>query len=337
MLHRRGSFYYSRVIIPVSIRAVLLRHEVLKSLNTTDRPTALLRCAAWEGKLAEAFLLVHNQLTTAARSTMDQGLLRQLVQRYIQDRIEEWEKAWYQGEHPAADSMSTCHSDDGGTPSEHQWQDHLAAFSDSAIKDHADALKRNDLRTIEPIAEEFIKRHSLALDKASPLYRVLCRELLVGEQRIAKAIAERVQGNYLEPEALAAQPAAHPAPVAPAGPAVPQQPRLFSAAMVDYLKHFANRAPNTLKEKKVMLSRFIAVAGGDRPVHEITKQACIKYRDTLGQEVSQARVNILLGHIGHFFKWAINHEHYPDINLPDGTTRVCMRCCASGYCSTVCS
>jgi integrase len=51
-------------------------------------------------------------------------------------------------------------------------------------------------------------------------------------------------------------------------------------------------------------------ASSSTPVHTITKQACIKYRDTLAKKVSRARVNITLDHLGHFFRWCVKHDAY---------------------------
>ena len=60
----------------------------------------------------------------------------------------------------------------------------------------------------------------------------------------------------------------------------------------------------------------MAMTGGDQAVNLLTKQHCIKYRDALSKEVSRPRVNTTLSHLGHFFKWCMAHEHYPDGELP---------------------
>jgi hypothetical protein len=236
-----------------------------------------------------------------------------LVQRYIGERVEEWEVAWYGGERPAADGMS-MHCDEDGKPSDQQWQDHLSAFSVDNIKDHADALRRNDISSIERTAQEFIHRYSLTVESGSAAYRLVCRELLKAEQAIAKAISERVQGNY--GDAYGLQRVSTPTPTPSPSAIVPTQPRLFSVAVKEYLKHFQKRAPATLREKQSVLGRFMAMTGGDRDVHTLSKQDCIRYRDAMSQEVSRSRVNTTLSHVGHFFKWCMAHEHYPDGKLP---------------------
>ena len=241
-----------------------------------------------------------------------------LVQKYIGERVEEWEEAWFSGEKPAAaDGMSMAYDDDG-VPSADQWQDHLASFSQDNIKDHADALRRNDLSGIERTAQEFIQRYSLTVDSGSAVYRLVCRELLKAEQTIAKAISERVQGNYEDTyHATRQEPVqAGPSTEAPRTTQAQGSPRLFSVAVTEYLKHFEKRAPATLREKQSVLGRFMAMTRGDRPVHLFTKQDCIKYRDALSKEVSRSRVNTTLSHVGHFFKWCMAHEHYPDGKLP---------------------
>jgi hypothetical protein len=240
--------------------------------------------------------------------------VKALVQRYIGERVEEWEEAWYAGDNPAADGMSTA-CDQDGEPSADQWQDQLSAFSVDNIKDHADALRRNDLSSIERTAQGFIQRYSLGVERRSAEYRLVCRELLKAEQTIAKAISERVQGNYgdaygLQPTLKATVSTSTPSP------ALPVQTRLFSVAVKEYLKHFEKRAPATLREKQSVLGRFMAMTGGDKAVHMLSKQDCIKYRDALSKEVSRSRVNTTFSHVGHFFKWCVAHEHYPDGKLP---------------------
>jgi len=252
--------------------------------------------------------------------------VKELVQRYIGERVEEWEEAWYGvgldalgGEKAAADDMSTAY-DEAGQPSDTQWQDHLSAFSVDNIKDHAEALKRNDLSGIERTAQEFIQRYSLSIESGSPGYRLVCRELLKAEQTIAKAISERVQGNYGDAYGMstpASAPKASPSAGLPTQPqGVAESPRLFTVALKEYLKHFEKRAPATLREKQTVLGRFMVMTGGDQPVHSLTKQHCIKYRDGLSKEVSQSRANTCLSHVGHFFKWCMAHEHFPDGKLP---------------------
>ena len=236
-----------------------------------------------------------------------------LVQKYIGERVEEWEEAWFSGEKPAADGMTTNYDEDG-VPSEQQWQDHLAGFSVESIKDHADALRRNDLSSIERTAQEFIQRYSLNVESGSAVYRLVCRELLKAEQTIAKAIAERVQGNYEDAYHATTQEPVQSVPTTETPRTT--QARLFSIAVTEYLKHFEKRAPATLREKQSVLGRFMVMTGGDRPVHLFTKQDCIKYRDALSKEVSRSRVNTTLSHVGHFFKWCMAHEHYPDGKLP---------------------
>jgi integrase len=240
--------------------------------------------------------------------------LKVLVQRYIGERVQEWEDAWYAGEKAAADGMSTNYDEDG-LASADQWQDHLSSFSADSIKDHADALRRNDLSSIERTAQEFIQRYALGVESGSAGYRLVCRELLKAEQTIAKAISERVQGNY--GDAYGLHPVSTPSTPAPSPSAtVPNQTRLFSVAVKEYLKHFEKRAPATLREKASVLGRFLTMTGHDRPVHLFTKQDCIKYRDALSREVSRSRVNTTLSHVGHFFKWCMAHEHYLDGKLP---------------------
>jgi integrase len=270
---------------------------------------AKLKAAAWEGHVAQLFLILRQRGTS-----MRPEEVKVLVQGYIGERVEEWEEAWYAGDKPAANGMCTAYGEDG-EPSANQWQDHLASFSQDNIKDHADALRRNDLSCIDRTAQEFIQRYALSVESGSAVYRLVCRELLKAEQTIAKVISERVQGNYEDAYQATAEPVQS-VRISQREARPITQARLFSIAVKEYLKHFEKRAPATLREKQSVLGRFMVMTGGDRDVHALTKQDCIRYRDALSKEVSRSRVNTTLSHVGHFFKWCVAHEHYPGGKLP---------------------
>jgi len=81
---RTGTFYYSRVVIPLALRPLLHRKEIKKSLHTDSAPKARLRAAIWEGQLAKLFLIL-----TQKGTTMRPEEVKALVQRYVNERVEE--------------------------------------------------------------------------------------------------------------------------------------------------------------------------------------------------------------------------------------------------------
>lgn len=127
----------------------------------------------------------------------------------------------------------------------------------------------------------------------------------------------------------------------------------MSEAIPAYLKHFEHRAPGTIEAKRNVLKRFLEL-GGDKPIHTITKQDCITYRDTIRKLPSNASkkfpgmalkdvlkraqgdgrhpgwpekdllskqtINQDLTHLTHFFSWLINEGKYSETNPVDGLT-----------------
>lgn len=320
-------FYYSRLIIPTDIRPVIGRREVLKCLRTPCYKEARTKAAQWEGRLANLFSYLRQH-----QHSMKPDQLRQLVQRHMAQRLEEWEESVYGREQPASESM-TLSRDDDGEPTEDQWQESLAAFSKAAVEDSALALKQNNLESIAPTADEFIKRYKLAVQADSALYRLLCRELLKAEQAISREIKERVQGNFN------GQYLVKPAPSDGDEVADAVSTLLFSKATAAYFRDFPKQAPRTKTEKEHTFRRFLDVLGEDRPLYAIRKADCLKYRETLRQmpthaakrypgkalaEVLEAvqaspdgvellstkTVNQSLIHLSHFFGWAERLGYY---------------------------
>ena len=257
---------------------------------------------------------------------MSPDQIKSLIREYITARLEEWEEAWYGGERPACETMSVSHDEDG-EPSPHQWQEHVALFSQGTVEDTAQALKHNTLEEAAPLIEDFSQRYGLALEPGTALYRRTARELLKAQQAIAREIQERVQGKFEKPfdgSTTALPPVNHPSTtVTP----------VLSVATQAYLKDFERRAPGTRTAKANVLARFRGIIG-DKELHTITAQECLHYRDTLarlpahmtkrypGKTIAQVlketagregiqrltlqTVNQDLTHLRHFFSWSMS-------------------------------
>ena len=52
---KRGDTYYSRIVVPSSLRHIVPRREVVKSLQVQAYPSARLRCAQWEARIFGLF------------------------------------------------------------------------------------------------------------------------------------------------------------------------------------------------------------------------------------------------------------------------------------------
>ncbi len=267
------------------------RAEILKSLDTEDLAIAELRAQIVTGRTARLFLLIRQN-----KDTMTTLQLRALVSQYIGERLDEWEEAVYAREAQAELVQGNC--PDGGS----EWQDHLAAFSQSTVEDCVEALRSNDLKGIAPLVDEFIGRYQLGITADSPKGQMLARELLKAEGTIAKEIKQRVQGEYgndvwgtmpvesrpsgaLGAALAAVEAIASSLPSAPTPE--PATGMLLSEAMKAYQAHYAHMAPGTIKAKRAVFSRFLEIVG-DKPVQSIGKKDVIAYRDTLAKVPAQA-------------------------------------------------
>ena len=74
---RTGTFYYSRVVIPLALRPLLQhRNEIKKSLVTQSAQQARLRATVWEGRIARLFLILKK-----TGVSMRPAEVKELVQR----------------------------------------------------------------------------------------------------------------------------------------------------------------------------------------------------------------------------------------------------------------
>lgn len=246
--------------------------------------------------------------------------IQKLVQAYITEELEEQE-AW---------RMSLK---DGGDNDE---RDTIDLVLTDSLANTAEQLQRNDYRTISKKADELLQRHKRTLPKTSEAYHRLCRELLKAEQYILKRELDRQDGHYWQE--LDRGTAREHLPQ-------PETVRLISEALEDYFKHYEHRDKQTNHEKKVIFSRFIDSVGGDRPLQDVAKADCIRFRDQYSrlpkrvsnalrgkslhevltaiegkayQSVTKTTVNLALDDVRHFFQWAIKQDYFLGKNPVDG-------------------
>ena len=78
MLHLRRNTYASRLIVPATLRRVLGRREITKSLRTSNLRLAKRRAAAWEAHVFHLFAALGQSKSSMTRDEIDQ-----LTQRYL--------------------------------------------------------------------------------------------------------------------------------------------------------------------------------------------------------------------------------------------------------------
>lgn len=248
--------YYSRLLVPVDLRPLLQRSEIRKSLRTSSYRDAKLLAAQWEGRLANLF-------DTLRRNghTMNVDQIKRLAQQYLDASLEECEEA---------------HLD--STPNDDESEALSLALTD-ALDETACQLATNDFTKIAPEVDSLLSSRKLQLAKTSDAYRRLCSELLKAKQVVLKAELDRWDGNYWSHTSAAYSPRTSATHAGGNGSGTPEESRLLSDALQDYFKHYEHRDARTNHEKHVIFTRFAEAIGGDRPLSEITKAACVQFRD----------------------------------------------------------
>lgn len=319
----RRRLYYSRLVVPVDLRAILARRELWRCLYTASYRDARTKAALWEGRLARLFLYLRQN---HQRMKIEQ--IKRLVQQYVSSTLE------------------ACEDDRAARVVDDDERDALGLHLTDQLEETHFLLLGNtvDSRTAEK-ADALLEANKIMLPKDSPAYRRLCRELLKGEQTILRAEIDRLDGKYFEPRSAAysALPAASQGAESVAlGPS-----KVFSEALRDYFTHYEHRGTRTNVEKKVVFKRFMESLGGDRLLEDITKADCVRFRDACSQlprripnkyrgklfadiladiaatqpdcvRVTKGTVNQALTSLRHFFNWAVKHDYYAGKNPAEG-------------------
>ena len=71
---KRGDTYYSRIVVPSSLRHIVPRREVVKSLHVQTYSAARLRCAEWEARVFGSLLMLENRGQELSGSAFDAEL-----------------------------------------------------------------------------------------------------------------------------------------------------------------------------------------------------------------------------------------------------------------------
>ena len=85
-VQRRALRYTSRTVVPLDLRPLVRRREIVRSLETSDLKDARLRAAQWEGHVAGLF----RRLRHSGR-TMDREQIDTLVLAYLDAELQDVE------------------------------------------------------------------------------------------------------------------------------------------------------------------------------------------------------------------------------------------------------
>ncbi len=214
-LNRRGKngIYHVRLRVPKDLIGVFRRAEFNKSLGTSD-----LRLAAklarpileqWEGAFERARRkpdLNLSDLNAAAREHYERALYddeeRRVglpspsqVEQQKAEAIRQLRDAARKGQFDPEDDLAflTHAMDYPALLDCDDWDRETLEIRLDELRGH---LGIGETVLVDHIAEEFLDRHGLSLDKTSSMYRQLCRNLLRAEIQHLERVRERNSGDY---------------------------------------------------------------------------------------------------------------------------------------------
>lgn len=175
-LHKIGAVYYYRRRIPEDIRNYFPYPEIRISLKTSSQRSARSLMRGLLGKTEKLFLQIRSGMLT-------ESMIQNLVLDFIAESLGKREEI--------RKDMDTF---------EHAMlSDWANEFADEELAAHPLMLARGQVDGYPATrARELLQAKQIAFDEQSPAFRILCREILVAEQKIAETDVRRlVHGDYL--------------------------------------------------------------------------------------------------------------------------------------------
>lgn len=263
--HRRAGVYHFRFAIPAALRPLLGGlSEVRRSLGTPylhearDRATRL-------AATVRTFLGAITTMPTTTPAALTPEQRRSLLKDYLRKSLDEWER----------DRATTGHMD---TRSVQAHADYLKVREELATT----CLVHNALPVAGPIVDELLQERGWSMDKGSPEYALLCRDVLRVTREVVRVEQNRHQGDYDEELAdLLTEPMnAVPAPQAP-----PQEPATklteVIASIVEDKRRDGEWTPKTEKESLAIYNLFLEWAGESVTVDRVDYPLLREYRAVL--------------------------------------------------------
>jgi hypothetical protein len=176
-VQRRASKYSSRTVVPLDLRPLVRRREIVRSLETSDLKDARLRAAQWEGHVAGPF----RRLRQNGR-TMDQEQIDALVSQYLDAGLQEVETR------PATGAWSVA----GNNHAEHaDWYGVARSLLADQAEELEEALAYNNLTATLGIAQQMLAQST------TEAQQVLARRLLETKYEAVMAELRALQGKPL--------------------------------------------------------------------------------------------------------------------------------------------
>lgn len=264
-LKLRGDVYYARLIVPMELRHLMGRRELIRSLHTKDRRTAnvqkLTVLASWHAKFDDLRRRRDITETDFANAT--------------------WEH--YATELRADELARTMPELISATRLLGSREHHLRA-----LRDH---LGRGETVLIEWAADAFIERHQLLVELGSGQYRELCFRLMRSQIEVLLRAGERDVGNYAgaPTDPIVTRPAATAEVAKPGG------------RLIDLFDQYVKENPKAISQATLTQARrdigtFIELVGEDFPVSKLDKKAVREWKSLLqAYPVKAAEIAIFKG------------------------------------------
>ena len=325
-LYRRGATYYHRAAVPVDIRGTYPKTEETFSLRTTDHREAVRRVRVAAAEVDRRFDKHRQRLAQRAQPVLkelSEEQIKQIGEIYYAFRLREDEEVRIDGFRDEDSPMQQRFL--------RRFEDYAEAIEHEEVRNRYHyARGKDDSFFIDEVSEVLSWEDvSLNLDRASPSWRRVARELQAASIKATEAMRARNQGDVVETPASPITERHHASP-------------LMSVTVEEWAKEKGRTSwvPKTEREHRVWMSHFIAVIG-DRPIGDYGKaearafkalllklpanwnkfeglkglpidKAAEKAQDLGIPPMSDKNVNKLLGYVGSFWTWAI--DQYDDLS-----------------------
>lgn len=245
-IQKRYSGWYSRVAVPVDLRPIFGRHELVRSLRTGSSQEARARCHHVEGRILDLFTELRRR-----RTSMTTDQLRALADRFLADQLD------------AAETMAArVIAEAAGNPValEIRSDELIDSLTESTEQRFATKLQQRELHSL---ADALLGASGISVPKDSDAYNRFCLWLLKAQQDAAKAELSILRGDLsaLRPVNVATRPA----------PVV--ESVLLSKAVADYqaFKQAQGAWTDQTKETHEVTYGELVALVGDKPVGKISK------------------------------------------------------------------
>jgi|TARA_B110000495_G_scaffold48827_1_gene40802 integrase len=291
---KRGRVYYSRLRVPTNLISIIQKREIVKSLKTSSYSEAITRSCILEGLIVKLFSAL-----TLKWVTMTPKQINQLIQRYTQQTIEEYEG------HRLNSTLEVC-------------GDQLEAISGvivDKLEENCFQLLNNDFSKVSDKADSLLSEKNIQLDKKSNEYRKLCRELLIADQHIWKTELKRMDGDYSDRFSW----------VEASSEPEESSTELLSKIIQVYLdEHKGIWKTRSFSQSQGSLKNFLESVS-DKPIGNIEKEHLRDYKKWLskhsngrGEKLSPSSINTHLAYVIALFNWAKNQGYCKGDNPASG-------------------